>query len=160
MLLDDFFKEYNDLNITQLGKIYNGVSYKMETLQKKMKDDIISNGGCVDLPYYDILPRNFSLIDIDYCSLHDKKLLCELHMKRFKVYWLLEYKKALMKNEDEVIRWKSNFILYFFHECIDDNVWNNMLNDFDNVILVGSTHSIAYFIEQIIKMKEVDLIYD
>jgi hypothetical protein len=92
------------------------------------------------------------LIDIDYCSLHDRRLLCELHEKRFKVYWLLEYKKAVMKNEDEVIRWKSQFILYFFHECIDDNVWNNMLDEVkDGIFSCISTINIAYFIEQIIR---------
>ena len=151
-MLEDFFKEYEYLKITQLEKIYNGVSYKMEKLQKKMKNDIISNGGCVDLPYYEIVPHNFPLIDIDYCSLYDTKLLCELHIKRFKVFWLLEYKKSLQS--DDVVQWKSEFILYFFHQCMDNNVWNNMLDNFKDIFYANGTCNIVDFIEQVINMKE------
>lgn len=156
-MLHGFFKEYKDLNSTQLEKIYNGVSYKLEKLQQKMKEDILSNKGNINLPYYDILPYNFPLIDIDYCSFHDKKLLCELHEKRFKIHWLLEYKKAVMS--DDVVHWKSEFILYFFRECIDNNVWKNMWNTFDDVFHISNTNSITDFIKQVINMKE-ELVHD
>lgn len=112
-----------NLKERQLEKIYNGVSFKMENLQKKMKNDILSNGGCVDLPYYDIHPRNFSLIDdIGCCSLHDLQKLEELADKRFNVFWILEKKKAVRNGclDD----YDSMFVLYSIRNYLNNNDWS------------------------------------
>lgn len=106
-------KSWEQLRIPQLESIYNGVTHKKETLQQKMAADMDRSG------YYDILPRNYGVLPIEKCSLHDIQLLEELHEKAFDVFWTIQKKKAEEKGTME--QYYASFKLYSFMDVLTDN---------------------------------------
>ena len=105
-------KSWEQLRIPQLESIYNGVTHKKETLQQKMAADMDRSG------YYDILPRNYGVLPIEKCSLHDIQLLEELHEKAFDVFWTIQKKKAEEKGTME--QYYASFKLYSFMDVLTD----------------------------------------
>lgn len=106
-------KSWEQLRIPQLESIYNGVTHKKETLQQKMAADMDRSG------YYDILPRNYGVLPIEKCSLHDIQLLEELHEKAFDIFWTIQKKKAEEKGTME--QYYASFKLYSFMDVLTDN---------------------------------------
>lgn len=106
-------KSWEQLRIPQLESIYGGVTHKKETLQQKMAADMDRSG------YYDILPRNYGVLPIEKCSLHDIQLLEELHEKAFDVFWTIQKKKAEEKGTME--QYYASFKLYSFMDVLTDN---------------------------------------
>lgn len=106
-------KSWEQLRIPQLESIYNGVTHKKETIQQKMAADMDRSG------YYDILPRNYGVLPIEKCSLHDIQLLEELHEKAFDVFWTIQKKKAEEKGTME--QYYASFKLYSFMDVLTDN---------------------------------------
>lgn len=104
---------FEKLRIPQLENIYMGVSHKREELQAKMADDM----GRV--AFYDILPRNFEVLPVEKCSLHDLQLLEELHEKAFDIYWTLEKKKAAENGTLE--QYYAAFKFYSFMDVLTDD---------------------------------------
>ena len=68
---------YENYSIIQLENIHRGITHKKEVLQEKMAEDMGRKA------FYDILPRNFTILPIEKCSLHDIRQLEELHEKAF-----------------------------------------------------------------------------
>ncbi|WP_296796309.1 hypothetical protein [uncultured Methanobrevibacter sp.] len=103
---------FEKLRIPQLESIYNGVTHKKETLQQKMAADMDRSG------YYDILPRNYGVLPIEKCSLHDIQLLEELHEKAFDVFWTIQKKKAAENGTLE--QYYAAFKFYSFMDVLSD----------------------------------------
>lgn len=103
---------FEKLRIPQLEKIYMGVTHNREVLQQKMAADMDRSG------YYDILPRNYGVLPIEKCSLHDIQLLEELHEKAFDVFWTIQKKKAEEKGTME--QYYASFKLYSFMDVLTD----------------------------------------
>ena len=101
------------LRIPQLENIYMGVTHKREELQAKMADDM-----GYKYSIYNILPRNFDILPIEKCSLHDITLLEELHEKSFDIYWNLEKKKAAENGTLE--QYYAAFKFYSFMDVLSD----------------------------------------
>lgn len=106
-------KSWEQLRIPQLQNIHNGITHKKEVLQQKMAEDMQRSA------YYDILPRNYEVLPIEKCSIHDVHLLEELHEKAFDVYWTMEKKKAEEKGTME--QYYASFKLYSFMDVLTDN---------------------------------------
>lgn len=68
--------------------------------------------------YHDILPRNFSMLPVEKCSLHDLSKLEELHERAFDVHWAMEKKKAIAKNN--LAYYNAEFKLYSFLDVLND----------------------------------------
>lgn len=107
---------FEQLRIPQLENIHRGVTHKLEVLQEKMAGDMGRS------TYYDILPRNFPNLPVEKCSIHDLKLLEELHEKSFDVYWTLEHKKA--EENDTLEAYYASFKFYSFRDCLTDDELN------------------------------------
>lgn len=103
---------FERLKIPQLEKIHNGITHKKEVLQEKMAEDMGRSA------YYDILPRNYEILPIEKCSLHDLELLEELHEKAFDVYWTMEKKKHEEKGTLE--QYYATFKWYSFMDVLTD----------------------------------------
>ena len=111
--------DFENLRVTQLERIYNGVNHKVELLQEKLAADMGRTS------FYDILPRNFSIIpEIHQCSLHDLKELEELTAKRFDVYWAMEHKKAAAKGTLE--KYYAEFKYYSLRDTLNDDEINEL----------------------------------
>ena len=127
---------FENLRISQLESIYNGVNHKKEQLQAKMADDM---GYTYSI--YNIVPRNFEALPIEKCSLHDVKLLEELHEKAFDVFWTLEKKKA---SEDGALeQYYATFKFYSFMDVLTDDEQDKVyckIRDYCNQSM--STHKI------------------
>lgn len=106
-------KSWEQLRIPQLQNIHNGITHKKEVLQQKMAEDMGRSG------YYDILPRNYEVLPIEKCSIHDVHLLEELHEKAFDVYWTMEKKKA--EENGNMEQYYASFKLYSFMDVLTDN---------------------------------------
>ena len=106
-------KSWEQLRIPQLQNIHNGITHKKEVLQQRMAEDMQRSA------YYDILPRNYEVLPIEKCSIHDVHLLEELHEKAFDVYWTMEKKKAEEKGTME--QYYASFKLYSFMDVLTDN---------------------------------------
>ena len=107
---------FENLRIPQLEKIYIGVTHKREVLQQKMAEDM----GRV--AYLDILPRNFEILPITECSMHDVHLLEELHEKAFDVCWTIEQKKAAEKGT--LAQYNARFKFWSFMDVLTDEQQN------------------------------------
>lgn len=103
---------FKNMRIPQLENIHRGVTHKKEVLQEKMAVDMGRS------TFYDILPRNYSILPVEKCSLHDLSLLEELHEKAFDIHWTLEYKKAVKK--DNLAQYNAEFKLYSFLDVLND----------------------------------------
>lgn len=104
--------DFKNMRIPQLESIHRGVTHKKEVLQEKMAGDMGRS------TFYDILPRNFSILPVERCSLHDLSQLEELHEKAFDVHWTLEHKKAVQKNN--LAYYDAEFKLYSFLDILSD----------------------------------------
>lgn len=113
-------KSWEQLRIPQLESIYNGVTHKKEVLQQKMAEDMGRSA------YYDILPRNYEILPIEKCSLHDIQLLEELHEKAFDVHWTIEKKKAAENGTLEL--YYATFKWYSFMDVLTDDAQRRIFN--------------------------------
>lgn len=119
--------DFENLRIPTLENIHRGITHKVEVLQEKLSNDM-------EIPtVYNILPRNFNILPVEKCSLHDIQLLEELHAKQFDCFWILEQKKAIANNDLE--NYEAKFRFYSFVDLLNDNelnclyinckIWNN-----------------------------------
>lgn len=119
--------DFENLRIPTLENIHRGITHKVEVLQEKLSNDM-------EIPtVYNILPRNFNILPVEKCSLHDIQLLEELHAKQFDCFWILEQKKAIVNNDLE--NYEAKFRFYSFVDLLNDNelnclyinckIWNN-----------------------------------
>lgn len=104
---------FENYSIIQLENILRGVTYKKEELQQKMAGDMGRKG------FYDILPRNFKILPIEKCSLHDIKKLEELAEKSFDITWTIEKKKAEETGTLKV--YDAAFKFHSFMDCLTDD---------------------------------------
>ena len=104
--------DFENLTVPQLENIYRGVTHKREVLQEKMAGDMGREEN------QDILPRNYSILPIEKCSLQDVKQLEELHETAFDVLWTLEKKKAEEKGTLE--QYHATFKWYSFMDVLTD----------------------------------------
>lgn len=74
--------------------------------------------------FYNILPRNFSILPVEKCSLHDIQMLEDLHEKQFDCFWTLEEKKAAEQNDLD--SFDARFRFYSFVDLLNDNEINNL----------------------------------
>ncbi|MBR1748231.1 MAG: hypothetical protein IJ743_00380 [Bacilli bacterium] len=107
---------FENLRIPQLENMYVGVTHKREVLQQKMAEDM---GRAA---YLDILPRNFEILPIEKCSLHDVSMLEDLHEKSFDIFWTIEKKKAAEKGTLE--HYYANFKFHSFMDVLTDEEQN------------------------------------
>lgn len=143
---------FQNLRIPQLERIHLGVTHKKTVLQIKMAGDMERSA------YYDILPRNYTILPIEKCSLHDIKKLEELHEKGFEVFWAMEKKKAEEKGTMEV--YDATFKFYSFLDCLTDIEQKRLFEKIE--MLLGhrvSTHMITRklmeqpnFIDEVIRL--------
>ena len=104
---------FETLRVPQLENLHRGISHKVEKLQEKLAADMGRSG------IYDILPRNFSIIpEVNQCSLHDIKLLEELHAEQFDCFWTMEYKKAI--ENDTLEEYYAKFKFYSLRDTLND----------------------------------------
>lgn len=104
--------DFEKLRIPTLENIHRGITHKIEVLQEKMAVDMGRS------TFYDILPRNYSILPVDKCSLHDLEQLEELHEKAFDCHWTMENKKAIEKNN--LPQYEAEFKLYSFLDVLND----------------------------------------
>ncbi len=104
--------DFENMRIPMLENIYRGVTHKREVLQEKMAADM---GRSV---FYDILPRNFSILPIEKCSLQDVKNLEELHETAFDIHWIIQKKKAEENGTIELF--DATFKFYSLMDCLTD----------------------------------------
>ena len=105
--------KYEQMRIPQLENIHRGITRKKEDLQKKLQQDMEIKTCC-----YDILPKNYELLPVQKCSLHDLKQLEELHEEAFDVFWTMEKKKAIENDNLEYYYAEHKF--YSFIDSIND----------------------------------------
>ena len=105
--------DFENLRIPQLENIHRGITHKFEVLQEKMAGDMNRSS------YYDILPRNFSILPVEKCSIHDLHLLEELYEKKFDCFWTLEHKKAI--ENDTLENYYARFKFYSFIDLLNDD---------------------------------------
>ena len=114
--------DFENMSINTLKGIHHGITHKVEILQQKMAADM-GRSSCLD-----ILPRNYDILPMGRCSLHDAKLLEELHEQRFDCYWTLERKKAEKAGTLEL--YYATFKWYSYLDCINDDeqahVWSKI----------------------------------
>ena len=103
---------YENYSIIQLENIYRGVTHKREVLQEKMAGDMGRSA------HYDILPRNYDILPIEKCSLHDVQKLEELHETAFDVLWTIEKKKA--EENGTLEQYYATFKFYSFIDVLTD----------------------------------------
>lgn len=107
--------DFENLRIPTLENIHNGIVHKVEVLQEKMSVDM-------GIPtFYNILPRNFDILPVEKCSVHDMELLKDLHEKRFDCFWTLEEKKAAEQNDPT---FEARFRFYSYLDILNDEEVN------------------------------------
>ena len=116
--------DFENLRVPQLERIYTGVSHKREMLQQKMAEDMGRPG------YHDILPRNYNILPINKCSLHDKALLEELHQNCFACFWTMEKKKAEAK--DTLEYYHASFKWYSIRNAMNDDQLNELFQKLES----------------------------
>lgn len=110
--------DFENLRIPTLENLHRGITHKVEVLQEKLSVDM-------GIPtFYNILPRNFSILPVEKCSLHDIQMLEDLHEKQFNCFWTLEEKKAAEQNELD--SFDARFRFYSFVDLLNDNEINNL----------------------------------
>lgn len=105
--------DFENMRIPTLQNVYGGITHKREVLQQKMSEDMGRSA------YLDILPRNFSILPIEKCSLHDIQMLEELHEKAFDCFWIMERKKAEENGTMEL--YDATFKFYSIMDCLTDD---------------------------------------
>ena len=126
--------DFENMRIPTLQNIHVGVTHKLETLQKKMASDMGRSS------FYDILPRNYDLLPIELCSLHDIRLLEELHERSFDVYWTMEKKKA--EENGTLEKFEASFKLYSLLDCLTDEEQNRFYDKMEAYIDVPTSHKV------------------
>lgn len=117
--MNSYRTDFENMRISTLESIHNGIVHEVELLQEKMSGDM-------GIPtFYNILPRNFDILPIERCSVHDIELLKDLHKKRFKCFWTLEEKKAAEKNDKS---FDARFRFYSYLDILNDNEVNDFFN--------------------------------
>lgn len=104
--------DFENMRIPVLQRVHDGITHKKEELQEKLAADMGRK------QYYDILPRNYSILPVEKCSLHDLSQLEELHEKAFDAHWTLKQKEAVEKNN--VAYYNAEFKLYSFLDVLND----------------------------------------
>ena len=112
--------DFENMGIMTLENIHRGINHKVEELQEKLSGDM----GITSK--YTILPRNFEILPIDKCSLHDIKMLEDLHAKRFDCFWTMEQKKAKQNRTIELF--EATFQFYSYLDIHNDNEINQLYN--------------------------------
>lgn len=107
---------FETLRVPQLKSIHRGLTNKREKLQMKMAADM-GRSSCLD-----ILPRNFNILPMGKCSLHDKTELEKLHAKCFDCLWTIEQKEAEAKNDLE--SFNARFQFWGLMDELNDNEQN------------------------------------
>jgi len=108
--------DFENMRIPVLQSVHNGITHKKEVLQEKLSKDM-------GIPtFYNIVPRNFSILPIEKCSHHDIKMLEDLHAKQFDCFWTLEEKKAC-ENDDHK-NFEARYRFYSFMDLLNDNEVN------------------------------------
>ena len=110
--------DFENMRIPVLQNVHNGISHKKEELQAKMAGDMNRSS------FYDILPRNYTILPMEKCSIHDIKLLDDLHTKQFNCFWTLEAKIAEANNDLE--NYEAKFTFYSFVDLLNDNELNSL----------------------------------
>ena len=105
--------DFENLRIPTLENIHRGITHKVEVLQEKMSEDMGRTA------YLDIVPRNFSVLPIDKCSIHDLKKLEELHETAFDCFWTMERKKA--QKNGTIKLYDATFKFYSLMDCLTDD---------------------------------------
>ena len=104
--------DFKKMRIPTLHNVHNGITHKQEVHQEKMAADMQRSA------YYDILPRNYSILPIEKCSLHDIQLLEERHEKAFDCFWTMERKKA--EKNGTIKLYDATFKFYSLMDCLTD----------------------------------------
>lgn len=104
--------DFENMRISTLRNIYVGVTHKKEVLQEKLAADMGRSS------FYDILPRNYSILPVEKCSLQDLSQLEKLHERAFDVHWTLKQKEAVEKNNLQY--YNAEFKLYSFLDVLND----------------------------------------
>ena len=112
--------DFENMRVPTLQTIYTGITHKRTQLQQKLAADMGRT------QYYDILPRNFTILPIERCSIHDLGILEELHEKAFDCYWEMERKKAEEKGDFAVEEFEATFKFYSFMDCLTDTEQNRI----------------------------------
>ena len=114
--MNTYRTDFENMSIPTLKGIHNGITHKVEVLQQKMSGDM-------EIPTcLNILPRNYTILPVGRCSLHDLSLLEELHEKRFDCFWTMKQKEAEAKGDLETFN--AEFKLYSFFDVLNDNELN------------------------------------
>ena len=110
--------DFENMRIPTLQSVHNGISHKVEVLQEKMSVDMGRK------PFYDILPRNYNILPMERCSIHDIEMLDDLHAKQFDCFWTLEAKKASEQNDLD--SFNARFRFYSFMDQLNDEEVNEV----------------------------------
>lgn len=108
------FEKYSP---SKLGDIHRAITHDIEQLQQKMAEDMGRVG------YLDILPRNFDILPIEKCSIHDVQLLEELHEKAWDCLWTKEKKEA-----KDLKRFNAEFKFWSLMDVLTDDERNSFFN--------------------------------
>ena len=104
--------DFENLRVPVLQSIYTGITHKRTQLQQKLAADMGRK------QYYDILPRNYTILPIEKCSIQDLGTLEELHEKSFDCHWTIERKKAEANGTLE--EYEATFKFYSLMDCLTD----------------------------------------
>ncbi|MBQ2653051.1 MAG: hypothetical protein IJF83_05805 [Methanobrevibacter sp.] len=132
--MNTYRTNFENMRVPTLQTIYTGITHKREKLQAKMAEDMGRTG------FYDILPRNFEILPIEKCSLHDIRLLEELDEKSFDVFWTIEKKKAEAKGT--VKEFEAKFKFYSFMDCLTDEEQRRVYDKMESYIDSPTSHKI------------------
>ena len=111
-----YHTNFEKMRIPTLRNIHMGITHKVEVLQEKMAQDM---GRTM---YYDILPRNYEILPMEKCSLHDVEMLDDLCTRRFECFWTLQKKEAEEKNN--LADFEARFKFYSYINFLTDNEIN------------------------------------
>lgn len=108
--------DFENMRIPQLQNVHRGITHSVRQLQQKMAQDM---GRTM---YYDILPRNYEILPMEKCSLHDVEMLDDLCSKKFECYWTLKRKEAEQKKE--LAKFEAEYKFYCFRDFLNDEELN------------------------------------
>jgi len=105
--------DFENMRIPTLQSIYTGITHKRTQLQQKLAADMGRSS------FYDILPRNYTILPIEKCSIQDLGILEELHEKAFDCFWTIEKKKA--EEKGQLKEFEATFKFYSLMDCLTDD---------------------------------------
>ena len=113
--------DFENMRIPQLQNVHMGITHSVRQLQQKMAADMDYKQS-----YHNILPRNYELLPIEKCSLHDVELLDDLCSKKFECFWTMKRKEAEQKNK--VSEFEAEYKFYCFRDFLNDEELNEFFN--------------------------------